>query len=154
MVEGDGGAHDRTGTHLMPLKIAENHRSRAQNSESVYVKIGANLQKYLLIFFLVFAPISVSAERQPTAIQLLEFCKKDIEGFCLGYVVGALQALEASNVILKSYKKRPMVCAARVQYQDVVNLVLNEIENRPDLHDSPPEIVIIGVFNKYFCKET
>ena len=112
------------------------------------------MRKYFLIIFLVLVPIPVSAERQPTAIQLLEFCKKDINGFCLGYVVGALQALEASNVILKSHKKRPMICAARVQYQDVVNLVLNEIENRPDLHHSPPEIVIIGVFNKYFCKET
>ena len=47
-----------------------------------------------------------------------------------------------------------MICAARVQHQDVVSLVLNEIENRPDLHHSPPEIVIVGVFNKYFCKET
>ena len=47
-----------------------------------------------------------------------------------------------------------MVCAEWVQYQDVVDLVLYEIENRPNLHDPPLEIVIIGVLNKYFCNET
>jgi len=33
MAEGNGGEDDLAGTQLMPLKIPENHRSRAQNSE-------------------------------------------------------------------------------------------------------------------------